>query len=239
MYAIHTIVSFDKAPNITAPTPNITVLNGSSVTLTCVLQEGGSPAATIKWMFSGNAISTNSKYTIADNSTQLNIDIVNTSDAGIYYCQATNIAGSSTAAITLQVQGLLFWSIYMCIMIDYVCPDSIYVLIFYFFLVVPAIAKPVSPRVNVVINNTASISFTISNRNELIGTYTTRWEFRQLGSDKFSYLDHESTALTDDDLKLILQSAQLHHRGTYMITVSNPAGSTTATTDLDVFGKYM
>ena len=86
---------------------NITVLNGSSVTLRCVLQEIGSPAATIKWMFSGNAISTSSKYTITDNSTQLNINIVNTSDTGIYYCQATNIVGSSTAAITLQVQSLL------------------------------------------------------------------------------------------------------------------------------------
>ena len=125
-------------------------------------------------------------------------------------------------------------------MIDYVLPDSIYVLILllYCSLVVPAIVKPVSPRVNVVINNTANISFTISNRNELVRTYKTQWEFRQLGSDEFSYLP-ESAPLTDDDLKLILQSAQLHHRGTYRITVSNPAGSITKTIDLDVFGKYM
>ena len=84
-------------------------MNGSSITLTCVLQEGGSQAATIKWMFSDMVISTSSKYTItdSDNSTQLNINIVNTSDAGIYYCQATNIVGSSTAAIDLQVEGLL------------------------------------------------------------------------------------------------------------------------------------
>ena len=104
----HTIVLFfysvviDIAPNITTPTPYITVLNGSSVRLTCVQHEG---AATIKWMFSGIIIKTSSKYTIADNSTQLNINIVNTSDAGIYYCQATNIAGSSTAAITIVIQG--------------------------------------------------------------------------------------------------------------------------------------
>ena len=82
-------------------------MNGSSVTLRCVLQEIGSPTATIKWLFSGNAISTSSKYTITDDSTQLLINIVNTSDAGIYYCQATNIAGSSTTAITLQVQGFV------------------------------------------------------------------------------------------------------------------------------------
>ena len=96
----------DIAPNITTPTPYITVLNGSSVTLTCVLHEGGLPAATIKWMFSDIVISTSSKYTItdSDNSTQININIVNTSDAGIYYCQANNLAGSSTAVIALDVQ---------------------------------------------------------------------------------------------------------------------------------------
>ena len=102
----------DIAPNITTPTPYITVLNGSSVTLICVLHEG---AATIKWMFSGIIIKTSSKYTIADNSTQLNINIVNTSDAGIYYCQATNIAGSSTAAITIVIQGKIFVSVHVCI----------------------------------------------------------------------------------------------------------------------------
>ena len=126
-------------------------------------------------------------------------------------------------------------------MINYALTDhNIYVLIFLLFLSVPAIVKPVSPRVNVVINNTANISFTISNQNELVGTYTTQWEFKPLGTDKFSYInDTESARLTGNGLKLILRSAQLHHRGTYRITVSNPVGSTTATTDLDVFGKYM
>ena len=125
--------------------------------------------------------------------------------------------------------------------INYALTDhNIYVLIFYCSLVVPAVAKPVSPRVNVVINNTANISFTISNQNELVGTYTTQWEFKLLGTDKFSYInDTESARLTGNGLKLILRSAQLHHRGTYRITVSNPAGSSTATTDLDVFGKNM
>ena len=126
-------------------------------------------------------------------------------------------------------------------MINYALTDhNIYVLIFYCILPVPAVVEvePVSPRVNVVINNTANISFTISNRNELVRTYTIQWEFRQLDSDEFFYIA-ESTPLTDDGLKLILRSAQLYHRGTYRITVSNPAGSTKATTDLNLFGKYM
>ena len=68
--------------------------------------EGGFPAATIKWMFSDIVISANSKYTItdSDNSTQISINNVNTSDAGIYYCKTTNLAGSSTAVIALDVQ---------------------------------------------------------------------------------------------------------------------------------------
>ena len=96
----------DIAPNITTLIPYITVLNRSSVTLKCVLHEGGFPAATIKWMFSDIVISANSKYTItdSDNSTQISINNVNTSDAGIYYCKTTNLAGSSTAVIALDVQ---------------------------------------------------------------------------------------------------------------------------------------
>ena len=35
----------------------------------------------------------------SDNSTQININ-----NAGIYYCQTTNLAGSSTAVIALDVQ---------------------------------------------------------------------------------------------------------------------------------------
>ena len=76
-------------------------------------------------MFSDVVISTSSKYTItdSDNSTQLNINIINTSDAGIYYCQATNIAGSSTATITLDVQGILC-IVFMCNVYLFFCSTS-------------------------------------------------------------------------------------------------------------------
>ena len=73
--------------------------------------EGGSPAASIKWMFSDVVISTSSKYTItdSDNSTQLNINIINTSDAGIYYTVKLLILLDHQLlhAITLDVQGIL------------------------------------------------------------------------------------------------------------------------------------
>ena len=92
--------------------------------------------------------------------------------------------------------------------------------------------------VNAVINTTSNISFTIINRNEL--SYTTQWHFMQLGTDSYIPLDSkvfDSTHLSDDGLTLLLPSSQLHHRGTYRITVSNFAGNVTATANFDVFGK--
>ena len=94
----------------------------------------------------------------------------------------------------------------------------------------------VRSRVSAVISKTAYISFIITNRNN-ISNFSTRWEFKSLGSDGFSFLN--ITNLTDEGLKLILPLVQLGDRGTYRITVTNPTGSDTATVDLDVFGKYL
>ena len=215
----------DIAPNITTPIPYITVLNGSSVTLTCVLQERGSPAATIKWMFADIAISTSSKYTITDNPTQLTVNIVNISDAGIYYCQATNNAGSSTATITLDVQGIVRQSL---------CAMSIY------YHVVLPVVEPVNARVNVIINETAAISFIITNLNQNLTRnqdFVTFWVFKPLGSSLYSSVNSSLLSGNAYGLSLRLPSAQLHHRGTYRITVSNLAGNGTATAELDVFGN--
>ena len=97
-------------PIITAPQLNFTALTGSSSTLTCSLQHVGTPVATITWRFNGNALSNSLKYSISDTagSTQLVINDVVLSDAGIYYCEASNGGGLSTAGITLNVQGIDF-----------------------------------------------------------------------------------------------------------------------------------
>ena len=92
--------------------------------------------------------------------------------------------------------------------------------------------------VTTVVNATSTISFTIINQNEF--SYTTHWHFMQLGTNFYIPLDSkifDSTHLSDDGLTLMLLSCQLHHRGTYRITVSNLAANVTATVNFDVFGK--
>ncbi|XP_019862997.1 PREDICTED: hemicentin-2-like, partial [Amphimedon queenslandica] len=97
-------------PIITAPELNYSVLNGSSATLTCTLENVGTPVAAIIWRFNGSTLSNSFKYTITNStsnsagSTQLLINDVVVSDAGVYYCQASNGGGTSAAGITLSVQ---------------------------------------------------------------------------------------------------------------------------------------
>ena len=214
-------------PFITTPEPYIAVLNGSSVTLACVLHKG---ATTIKWMFSDIVINTSPKFIITDcdHSTQLNINIVNTSDAGIYYCEAINIGGSSiaTAAVVLDVQGIIVHNLHVqCL--------------FYCHVVLPVV-EPVSAKVNVIINETATISFIITNLNQNLmrnQDFVTFWVFKPLGSSLYSSVNSSLLSGNAYGLSLRLPSAQLHHRGTYRITVSNLAGNGTATAELDVFGN--
>ena len=96
------------APNISVLVSHVAVLNGSNVTLRCVLHESGIPRATIQWTFNGSVITNDTLYLITEDSTRLDINSINVSHAGSYHCNATNIAGSSVATINIDVQGLLF-----------------------------------------------------------------------------------------------------------------------------------
>ena len=96
------------APNISVLVSHVAVLNGSNVTLRCVLHESGIPRATIQWTFNGSVITNDTLYLITEDSTRLDINGINVSHAGSYHCNATNIAGSSVAIINIDVQGLLF-----------------------------------------------------------------------------------------------------------------------------------
>ena len=91
---------------------------------------------------------------------------------------------------------------------------------------------------NVIFNETATISFIIANLNQNLmrnQDFVTLWEFKPLGSSLYSSVN--SSLLSDNGLFLRLSSAQLHHRGTYRITVSNLAGNGSAAAELDVFGN--
>ena len=94
------------APNISAPVSHVAVLSGSNVALRCVLHESGIPRAAIQWTFNGSIITNGTLYLITEDSTRLDINGINVSHAGSYNCNVTNIAGSSVATITIDVQGL-------------------------------------------------------------------------------------------------------------------------------------
>ena len=114
---------------------------------------------------------------------------------------------------------------------------SLCVVSIYFLLVFPVV-EPIKARVNVIINETATISFIITNLNQNLmrnQDFVTLWEFKLLGSSLYLFVN--SSLQSDNGLSLRLPSAQLHHRGTYRITVSNLAGNGTATAELDVFGN--
>ena len=101
--------------------------------------------------------------------------------------------------------------------------------------------RPDSNRFSTVINTTSYISFSITNQNDLIRNYTIQWHFKRRGTNTYTSLNSEifhTSRLSDDGLRLMFSSAQLQHRGTYRITVSNPAADVTATANFDVFGKY-
>lgn len=101
--------------------------------------------------------------------------------------------------------------------------------------------RPDSNRFSAVINTTSHVSFSISNRNDLIRNHTIQWHFKRRGTNTYISLNSEifdTSRLSDDGLRLLFSSAQLQHRGTYRITVSNAAANVTATTNFDVFGKY-
>ena len=91
---------------------------------------------------------------------------------------------------------------------------------------------------NVIFNETATISFIIANLNQNLmrnQDFVTLWEFKPLSSSLYSSVN--SSLLSNNGLSLRLSSAQLHHRGTYRITVSNLAGNGSAAAELDVFGN--
>ena len=93
-------------PIISALVSYVAVLNGSSVTLRCVLHHAGNPNAAIQWTYAGSVITNDSLFLITEGSTRLDITNITTSYSGAYHCNASNIAGASVATINVDVQGL-------------------------------------------------------------------------------------------------------------------------------------
>lgn len=76
---------------------------GQRVDLPCSAQ--GTPLPVITWFKGGSAVLTDRLQHISHPDGTLGIKQVMLSDAGVYTCVATNIAGSDETEITLHVQG--------------------------------------------------------------------------------------------------------------------------------------
>ena len=95
-------VIFTDQAEITAHPQDVTVIEGSSVSLSC--NAAGNPEPTISWTKDGSPISNNSRIS-SPREKNLTITNVNRTDSGEYRCVASNSLGSDTSnAATVDVQ---------------------------------------------------------------------------------------------------------------------------------------
>ena len=64
------------------------------------------------------------------------------------------------------------------------------------------------------------------------------WNFTTSSGMTRPVTNTTTISLSFDRLTLIINNAQLSHIGSYMITVSNPAGSSTGSVQLSILGKW-
>ena len=79
-------------PTFTATPPNVTIVEGAALNLTCSVY--GDPPPTVQWLRGGAVLTPQGVYSIA---------AVSRSDSGVYTCTAFNPVGLVSADITLNV----------------------------------------------------------------------------------------------------------------------------------------
>ncbi|XP_051950032.1 hemicentin-1 [Xyrauchen texanus] len=85
----------------TEPTEQVTVVQGSSVTLSC--EARGMPPPTLSWLKDGQPLSLHRNLLLDGQETRFLLSDVGTSDGGLYSCVASNQAGSSTKTFNLTI----------------------------------------------------------------------------------------------------------------------------------------
>lgn len=93
-------------PFFTKPLKNIDSVISTSCRLDCKIS--GSLPMTVSWFKQDTEITSSAKYTVhfAEGSASLEIKHLDTNDAGVYICRATNSAGSKESSSTLFIKGL-------------------------------------------------------------------------------------------------------------------------------------
>ena len=104
-----------------------------------------------------------------------------------------------------------------------------------FLYLVPPTVQPVSKRVIGLLNESVTISFTITNDFPKVKLYNIQWQFKSLDSETFNSINSER--LSEDHLSLAISNVQLSNRGLYKMIAQNEAGISEATVVLDVYGK--
>jgi len=92
-------------PLISSDNPAVESLVGRDVTLTCVLLSG-TPTPKITWTRLGELINSTADRVVHDSSGSLNVRNVSLHDEGEYVCTASNVAGTSSTSVTLDVLGM-------------------------------------------------------------------------------------------------------------------------------------
>ncbi|NXA48856.1 TITIN protein, partial [Nothocercus julius] len=99
-----TVLDRSLPPFFTKPLKNIDSVINASCRLDCKVS--GSLPMTISWFKQDTEITTSAKYTVhfEEGSASLEIKHLDTSDAGVYICRATNSAGSKDSSSTLFIK---------------------------------------------------------------------------------------------------------------------------------------
>jgi len=104
---------YPVAPSIISEMVDQTQIEGGTVFFAC--QADGEPSSSISWYFNGVPLdeANTAKYKILNNFSKLIVEgtltIVNveSSDVGIYTCNATNVVSSDTSSGVLTINGEL------------------------------------------------------------------------------------------------------------------------------------
>ena len=88
-----------------------------------------------------------------------------------------------------------------------------------------------------VINSNVVIQFSIMDGAPPVQVEDIYWNFTTSSGISQQVTNTTMIFLSFDRLTLTINNAQLSHTGSYMITVSNPAGSSTGSVQLSILGK--
>ena len=79
-----------------------------------------------------------------------------------------------------------------------------------FLFLVPPTVQPVFNRVIGLLNESVTISFTITNDFPKVKVYNIQWQVKSLGNETFNSINSE--LLSEDSLSLTISNVQLRHR---------------------------